>query len=140
MKVFLGIDDTSIGSVLRVYRKTNKMTQHKVAEYLGIDRSTYAKYETVRKPEIDVILKLSVLYKISLDDFMKSFFKDVDTDVSPVAVISSPEMSESTVEITRDEKRLLSIYRDCIRKSEVMKAVEAIYLQDKDIIEEMQSF
>ncbi len=140
MKIFLGIDDTSIGSVLRVYRKTNNMTQRKVAEYLGIDRSTYAKYETTRKPEIDVILKLSVLYGISLDDFMRNFFSETESETSPIAVVASSESFESNVEITKDERRLLLIYRDSIRKSEIIKAAEEIYRQDKDILEEMQNF
>ncbi|MBQ8016164.1 MAG: helix-turn-helix transcriptional regulator [Clostridia bacterium] len=137
MKVFLGADDASIGAVLRVYRKTNNLTQRKVAEYLDIDRSTYAKYETGRKPEIDVIMRLSVLYKTSLDDFMKSFFAEANDEVSSVAAVASPETSEeTTVEITKDEYRLLSFYRACIRKYEAMKAVEEIYKQDKDIIDE----
>ncbi len=140
MKAFLGVDDKSMGEVLKVHRKANRMTQQKVAEYLGIHRSTYAKYETGRKPEIDVVLKLSVLYRISIDDFMKSFFKETESELSPVAVLASPDMIESVVEVTRDERRLLMLYRDCIRKSEIMKAAEEVFQQDKDILEEIQSF
>ena len=68
VKAFEGIDAKKLGTVMKAYRKSMHLTQQKVADYIGIDRTTYSKYETGRKPEIDTIMKLSVLYDVPLDD------------------------------------------------------------------------
>ena len=77
MKKFLGIAEEKLGEVMKRYRMEHNYTQKKVADYLGIDRTTYTKYETVRKPEIDVIMKLAALYDISVDEFLAEFFDDI---------------------------------------------------------------
>ncbi len=140
MREYLEADEKTFGRVLKVYRKTNKMTQKRVAEYLGIDRSTYAKYETIRKPEIDVILKLSVLYNISLDEFMGSFFIESQPprEITPVAVFSAPEQKD-LIEVSLLEKRLLMLYRNSIRKAEIMKTAEKIFNADNELIKEIES-
>ncbi len=137
MRTFLEVDDKTFGDVLKIYRKTNKMTQKKVAEYLGIDRSTYAKYETMRKPEIDVVLKLSVLYRISLDDFMSSFFVE-SPEPSAVVAVSAPEGEETLLEVTPSEKRLLMLFRNSVRKAEIIKKAEEIYYKDNELIKEVK--
>ena len=140
MREYLDADERTFGQVLKIYRKTNNMTQKRVAEYLGIDRSTYAKYETMRKPEIDVILKLSVLYDISLDEFMGSFFVKTDSpqEITKTAVFSSPKEDE-LIEVSRLEKRLVMLYRNSIRKAEIMKTAESIFSADNELIKEIES-
>ena len=49
MKVFVGISEKKLGEILKKYRTEYGYTQKKLADYLGIDRTTYTKYETVRK-------------------------------------------------------------------------------------------
>ncbi len=137
MRTFLEVDDKTFGDVLKIYRKTNKLTQKKVAEYLGIDRSTYAKYETMRKPEIDVVLKLSALYRISLDDFMSSFFVET-SEPSAVVAVSAPEGEETLLEVTPSEKRLLMLFRNSVRKAEIIKKAEEIYYKDNELIKEVK--
>ncbi len=139
MREYLEADEKAFGQVLKIYRKTNNMTQKRVAEYLGIDRSTYAKYETMRKPEIDVVLKLSALYNISLDEFMGSFFSEAESPrrITSTAVFSSPEQKE-TLEVSLLERRLVLLYRNSIRKAEIMKAAEAIFNADNDLIKEIE--
>lgn len=132
MREYLENDEKAFGNVLKTYRKANKITQKRVAEYLGIDRSTYAKYETMRKPEIDVVLKLSVLYDVSLDEFMGPFFSD---DKTQFAAFASPEDKEM-LEVTAAEKRLITIYRNSIRKTEIMQAAEEILNTDTKVIKE----
>lgn len=137
MRTFLEVDDKTFGDVLKIYRKTNKMTQKKVAEYLGVDRSTYAKYETMRKPEIDVVLKLSVLYRVSLDDFMSSFFVET-SEPSAVVAVSAPEGEETLLEVTPSEKRLIMLFRNSVRKAEIIKKAEEIYYKDNELIKEVK--
>lgn len=53
---------------LKILRKRMGLTQAEVASKLGIDRSTYAKYETGQsEPNLEMINKISALYDTSLD-------------------------------------------------------------------------
>ena len=53
---------------LKILRKRMGLTQAEVASKLGIDRSTYAKYETGQsEPNLEMINKISTLYDTSLD-------------------------------------------------------------------------
>ena len=50
---------------IRKLRREKGLTQQQVAEHLGVDRSTYAYYESGRsKLSIDVIVKLAHFYQI----------------------------------------------------------------------------
>jgi len=52
--------------IIRKLRKERNLTQQQVADYLGIDRSTYAYYESGRtRINIDVIVGLAHFYKVS---------------------------------------------------------------------------
>jgi len=51
--------------IIRKLRKEKGLTQQKLADCLGIDRSTYAYYESGRsKLNVDVIVKLAHFYQI----------------------------------------------------------------------------
>ncbi|MGI5954470.1 LexA family protein [Dysosmobacter sp.] len=53
---------------LKVFRKKMGLTQADVADHLGIDRSTYAKYETGQsEPNFDMLQKISLLFRTSID-------------------------------------------------------------------------
>lgn len=53
---------------LKILRKRDRMTQAEVAIRLGVDRSTYAKYETGQsEPNFEMITKLATLYGVSVD-------------------------------------------------------------------------
>jgi len=49
-------------------RKESGFTQQKVADYLGIDRSNYSKYELGKlEISIEILVKLARLYDVSAD-------------------------------------------------------------------------
>ena len=51
--------------IIRKLRKEKGLTQQQVADHLGVDRSTYAYYESGRsKLNIDVIVQLAHFYQI----------------------------------------------------------------------------
>ena len=51
--------------IIRKLRSDNGLTQQQVANHLGIDRSTYAYYESGRtRINIDVIVKLAHFYQV----------------------------------------------------------------------------
>lgn len=139
MKKFSMLDDKAVGDILKIYRKSNRMTQQRVADYLGTARSTYAKYETMRKPHIDVIIKLSALYNISLDDFLSPFFSGDTSSISAASSTHTTDDSENGVmNITEAEKTLLEYYRGSIRKAEILKAAENIFNADIELISEIK--
>jgi len=50
---------------LKILRTNKKITQSKMAKYLGVGRTTYTQYETgVSEPNRDTILKLSDYFKV----------------------------------------------------------------------------
>lgn len=58
---------TIIGNNLKKFREVNYLTQSKVAEYLGIQRSTYSHYESgYREAPLDVLEKAAVLFGCEL--------------------------------------------------------------------------
>ena len=56
---------------IRELRKEKGLTQQQVAEYLHLDRSTYAYYESGRsKLNADIIIKLAHLYQVRYATFL----------------------------------------------------------------------
>lgn len=133
MKMFLGISEEKLGEIMKKYRLEHNYTQKKVADYLGIDRTTYTKYETVRKPEIDVIMKLAVLYDVSVDEFLKDFFEAKENGAMPFKIAGVPKSDDKKETLTDDEKQLLDLYRESIRKKEILDKVRQIWADDGKI-------
>ena len=132
MKVFVAVSEQKLGEVLKKYRTECGYTQKKVADYLGIDRTTYTKYETVRKPEIDVIMKLAALYEVSVDDFLEEFFAD-ESDDSKYSVASKPGKKE-LMSLTEAEKQLIGFYRESVRKEKIFDDARNIWLEDNGMV------
>lgn len=127
MKVFLGITEEKLGEVMRKYRNKHKYTQQKLADYLGVDRTTYSKYETVRTPELEVIMKLAALYNVSVDEFLKDFFAEKSDASSTFATASSKSEETELFTLSDDEKQLLLLYRESIRKKEMLEKAREIW-------------
>lgn len=73
-------------------RQKNKYTQKYVAEYLGIDKSTYAHYEAGRRlPNANKLSKLASLYNLQ-DELLGSGLPLVVTTTYPVELLDSLEM------------------------------------------------
>ena len=133
MKKFTTLDDKAVGDILKIYRKSNRITQQKVADYLGVSRSAYAKYETMRIPNIDVLIRLAALYNTSLDDFFRPFFGEE----APKTLVANAQSVESQT-VTQSEMKLLELYRGSVRKTEILKAAEDIFNADIEIINDVQ--
>jgi len=57
--------------IIRALRKERGLTQQQLADHLGIERSTYAYYESGRtKLNIDVVVKLAQFYQIRYAVFL----------------------------------------------------------------------
>jgi len=57
--------------IIRALRKEKGLTQQQVADYLNLDRSTYAYYESGRsKLNADIIVKLAHFYRVRYEVFL----------------------------------------------------------------------
>ena len=65
---------------LKTLRKSLKYTQKNVADYLGIDRTTYVKYENGQsEPNFETLLKICELFQVSTDYLLGSSSSDTTT-------------------------------------------------------------
>lgn len=56
---------------LKNYRKAAQLTQQKVADIIGVQRSAYAYYEIGKStPKLPILKKLAKLYNISVDELI----------------------------------------------------------------------
>lgn len=56
---------------LQYLRKSRKFTQKDLSTQLNISRQAYSNYETLKRmPDLDSLLRLSVLYRVNLDDLV----------------------------------------------------------------------
>lgn len=63
---------------LKMLRKERGFTQSQVADKIGQERSTIACYENgSRKPAVDVLEKLAILYGVTLDYFSNKSDSDI---------------------------------------------------------------
>ncbi len=61
----------NLGEVLKKYRKANRLSQNQVAEMLGMQRSTYAYYETNKsRPTYEALRKIAAFYNVSLEELI----------------------------------------------------------------------
>lgn len=57
--------------LLEVFRKNNGFTQKEVANAIGVDKTTYAHYESGRRsPNTETLIKLAALFRISTDELL----------------------------------------------------------------------
>ena len=86
---------------LKTLRKQKGLLQKDVASFLGIDRTTYVKYETgVSEPDNKTLIKLAELFSVSVD-----YLLGRDTLENPIPYNSF---------ISEHEYRLLEAYRNNI--------------------------
>ena len=61
----------NVAENIKFYRKQESMTQEAVANYLNLERSTIAKYESgENEPPIQILIKLADLFDISIDELV----------------------------------------------------------------------
>lgn len=120
-----------LGEILRAFRKENGYTQQRLADYLGVDRTTYAKYESSRKPELDVIIQLAALYGVSVDVFLGEYSEKAvsKNNLKTYAKASASDAKDSN-SLSRDELNLLSLFRKSIRKADILTYARKIATED----------
>lgn len=111
---------------LRNARKSDprKLTQKDVADFLGADRSTYAKYETGRsEPNFETLSRLSDFFGVSIEYLMGK--TDIKNAPSAEALSASPE-AQALQEVMEtlspeDRQRVLEFGRNLAATSQTPK-------------------
>lgn len=76
----------NLESQLKKYRKIHGLTQDDIAKYLNISRQSVSKWENGKSyPDLDNLLLLSKLYKITINELMGADCQD-DNDLKPMEI------------------------------------------------------
>ena len=118
-----------LGEMLKKLRKNHGYSQAVVADHIGIDRSTYAKYELGRTPDVATLAKLTAFYEISADSLLSSFFDNCDFPQAVVA-FNSNDKETAIYLLSEEEQKLIDYYRNCVRKDVVLDFTQSIFLED----------
>ncbi len=120
-----------INEQLKLVRKVNNFTQQQVADALGIDRSTYASYETGRnRPDIKFVSAFAKTFGITID-FILNLDPNCDVSVYDTALSLKKGKKEKLLSLLRnDEKELIAMYR--ISSSEAKEQAWEILKQSKE--------
>lgn len=91
---------------LRKLRREADMTQQQMADYLGVQRTTYTKYEIgTISPSIDTLKKIASLFNVTTDYLIGEAQKnetDEPTDAEPVYTQDDPEFWELREQLRRE--------------------------------------
>jgi len=105
-------------SLLRKLRRENGLTQQQVADYLHLDRSTYAYYESGRtKVNIDILIRLAKLFQVSLAQLVgeelpaAAVLNDGTDEAFNADTILINESVSRFSQLSREEQYLVILYR-----------------------------
>lgn len=112
---------------LKIIRKANKFTQQGLADAIGIERSTYASYETGRnKPDVILLSKIAKVFGVSSD-----YILEIDTtapfNVEDIPVQYKKKSGNQLVStLSKEEKAVLAKYRllSDSKKTELVEFLE----------------
>lgn len=88
-----------INDILKELRQKKQLTQQELAEKLGINLSSYQKYERPNnsvKPSLESLIKLADFYGVSVDCLLGR--EKQDTQPNPIAMLNLPADTEAVVE------------------------------------------
>lgn len=98
-----------LGKNIQKYRKLNKITQEKLAEYIGVEINSISSIETGKYfPSPDNLVKIANVLNISLSDLF-NFKEDLSCD-DYIKEISK------NIELLKDEKSKLIAINDFIKQ------------------------
>ncbi len=97
---------------LKIIRRANKFTQQELADAIGIERSTYASYETGRnKPDVNLLSKIAKVFGVS-SDYILEIDTTVPLNVEDIPVQYKKKSSNQLVStLSKEEKGVLAKYR-----------------------------
>lgn len=96
----------NISKVLKLLRKNNNNTQAEVANFLGISRQAYSRYESnLREPNMETLSNIATYYNVSPQVF---FFEDIDklliSDMNLIEIDSCLKLKSTINQDTNKDK------------------------------------
>ena len=102
----------------KIVRKLNGFTQQQIADAMGIERSTYASYETGRnRPDVAILERFAKVFGVSVDFILsvninkKTKFSDIKTQYN------APKEENLLSALSKDEQDFIALYRLCDDKN-----------------------
>ena len=97
------------GELLKKLRKERSMTQAALAEKLGLDKSSVAKYESADvTPSSDILMKLADIFGVSVDYLLGRV--DSPREEVPVALYAPKGYDKLTPEEREQIERLVDMF------------------------------
>lgn len=120
-----------ISEKIKKFRKKINYTQKQVADYLGVDRSTYSYYELGKIiPDVKTIMSLSKIFGVNYTEILES---EGATQFSDFSKNTQNTKSNNFENITNEEKDLLLAFRMLSKnsKKETMNFINEKYKKEK---------
>lgn len=96
---------------LKTIRKANKYTQQTLADTLGIERSTYASYETGRnKPDITLLKRIADLFEVPIDVILE-IDPQQECDFADMKREYQEKNKQIISTVSDEEKEILGMFR-----------------------------
>ena len=112
---------------LKIVRKLNKFTQQQTADALGIERSTYASYETGRnRPDVALLEKFAKIFGVAVDTIL-SVETDNGLSLNELKSQYGKKQSKNLLSsLSKDEQNIIAEYRLCSEKEkdEILKLIK----------------
>ena len=117
--------ELTLAEFLVYKRREHNYTQQDLSKLLGIERSTYAYYESGKTdPAIDIIKKLASIYNISIDEMLLCR-KSRSEIVRDTKITLNRSKTRNIEELTDMENEMLSYFRK-LTESEKKKVIKTI--------------
>ena len=125
-----------LGEKLKLLRKQCAFTQQQISDALGIDRSTYAYYESnTTQPNVEALKKLAQIFNVSVDYIVGYEGRKSRAFVVNDDPVTQEEMYDFSIpcyasELSSDERELLLYYRAIDNPKAVLKSLERRYFKE----------
>lgn len=115
---------------LKIIRKANGFTQVELAKVIGIERSTYASYETGRnRPDVSVLDKIAKAFGVTVDYILS--IKGGSVQLSDVSRNYNGDSNPHLLsELSVEERMLVSKLRT---EPEKLEEIRSILFSDEDV-------
>lgn len=99
----------NIGSKIKELRKSNKLTQEQLAEYLNVSPQAVSKWETgMSSPDIDMIPKIASFFTVTIDELMDYDRQKIIDEVDALVAESVP--------LRKEPAKAEAFYREALKK------------------------
>lgn len=109
----------TLGKKLMAHRKASGFTQQQLGELLNVSAQAVSKWENDQaEPDLHTLRKISILYRIKVDDLLFGEAPAAEEDTAPAAASAAPAARETAPSApekpaAQPEKKLIGYCSDC---------------------------